>query len=104
MARIANIGVADALPAGAVQLLVRGDTVSLPLKGVIDLAAEKTRLEKEKAKTEAEINRLDAKLGNPKFIANADEEVVEADRERREEMAARLAKIIEALERLARMG
>jgi valyl-tRNA synthetase len=86
-----------------VQLLVRGETVALPLQGIIDFAAEKTRLEKEKAKTEAEIARLDVKLGNPKFIANADEEVVEADRERREEMAARLAKIIEALERLARM-
>jgi valyl-tRNA synthetase len=103
MGRIASISVADAPPAGAVQLLVRGETVALPLKGVIDLAAEKTRLEKEKAKTEAEINRLDAKLGNPKFIANAAEEVVEADRESREEMAARLAKITEALERLARM-
>jgi valyl-tRNA synthetase len=104
MARIANIGIADAPPAGAVQLLVRGETVALPLKGIIDLAAEKTRLEKEKAKTEAEINRLDAKLGNPRFVANADEEVVEADRERRAEMAARLAKIIEALERLQRMA
>jgi valyl-tRNA synthetase len=103
MARIANISVADAPPGGAVQLLVRGETVALPLKGIIDLAAEKTRLEKEKAKTESEINRLDAKLGNPKFIANADEEVVEADRERREEMVARLDKIIEALERLTRM-
>jgi valyl-tRNA synthetase len=103
MARIATISVAEAPPAGAVQLLVRGETVALPLKGIIDLAAEKTRLKKEKAKTEAEIARLDAKLGNPKFIANANEEVVEADRERRQEMAARLAKTIEALERLTRM-
>jgi valyl-tRNA synthetase len=103
MARIANIGIADGPPGGAVQLLVRGETVALPLRGIIDLAAEKTRLEKEKAKTEAEINRLDAKLSNPKFVANADEEVVEADRDRRAEMAARLAKIIEALERLKRM-
>jgi valyl-tRNA synthetase len=103
MARIASMSVADAPPPGAVQLLVRGETVALPLTGLIDLAAEKTRLEKEKAKTAAEISRLDGKLSNPKFIANADEEVVEADRERREEAAARLAKIVEALERLARM-
>ncbi len=100
MARIADIAIADAPPAGALALLVRGETVALPLKGVIDLAAEKARLEKEKAKADADIARIDAKLGNPDFIARAPEEVVEADREKREEAAARRAKIIEALERL----
>jgi valyl-tRNA synthetase len=100
MAKIGDISIAGALPAGAVQLLVRGDTVALPLKGVIDFAAEKARLEKEKAKAEAEINRIDAKLGNADFIARAPEEVVEADREKREEAVARRAKILEALERL----
>jgi valyl-tRNA synthetase len=100
MAKIAEVSIADAPPAGAVQLLVRGDMVALPLKGIIDLAAEKARLEKEKAKAEAEINRIDAKLGNPHFIARAPEEVVEADREKREEAVVWRAKILEALERL----
>jgi valyl-tRNA synthetase len=100
IARIGDISVADAPPAGAVQLLVRGDTVALPLRGIIDLAAEKARLEKEKAKAETEIGRIDAKLSNPAFVANAKEEVVEADRERREEMVVRQEKIGEALERL----
>jgi valyl-tRNA synthetase len=103
MAKIADISVADAPPAGAVQLLVRGDTVALPLKGIVDLAAETARLEKEKAKAEAEINRIDTKLANPDFIARAREEVVEADREKREEAVARQAKIVEALERLKQM-
>jgi valyl-tRNA synthetase len=100
MARIATITGEGSPPPGAVQLLVRGDTVALPLKGVIDLAAEKARLEREKAKAEAEIARIDAKLGNPDFIARAPEEVIEADREKREEAAVRLMKIIAALERL----
>jgi valyl-tRNA synthetase len=100
MAKIADIAIADAPPAGAVQLQVRGDTVALPLRGIIDLAAEEARLEKEKAKAEVEINRIDAKLGNPDFIARAPEEVVEADREKREEAVARRAKIVEALDRL----
>jgi valyl-tRNA synthetase len=100
MAKIADISIADAPPAGAVQLLVRGDTVALPLKGIIDLGAEKARLEREKAKAEAEINRIDAKLSNPDFIARAAEEVIEADREKREEAVTRRAKIVEALERL----
>jgi valyl-tRNA synthetase len=100
MAKIADISIAEAPPAGAVQLLVRGDTVALPLRGLLDLAVENARLEKEKAKAEAEINRIDAKLGNPDFIARAPEEVVEADREKREEALVRRAKIVEALERL----
>jgi valyl-tRNA synthetase len=104
LARIGDISLADAPPAGAVQLLVRGDTVALPLKGIIDLNAEKARLEKEKAKAEAEIKRIDAKLSNPAFVANAKEEVVEADREKREETVVRREKIAEALERLKLVG
>ena len=100
LARIADISFADAPPQGAVQLLVRGDTAALPLKGVIDLAAEKTRLEKELAKVDADIARVDAKLGNADFIARAPEEVVEGERDKREEALARRAKILEALERL----
>ncbi len=103
-AKVGDISVADAPPAGAVQLLVRGDTVALPLKGIIDLNAEKARLEKARAKAEAEIRRIDAKLNNPKFLANADEDVVEADREKREETVLEVAKIADALERLKQVG
>jgi valyl-tRNA synthetase len=104
VAKIGDISLADAPPAGAVQLLVRGDTVALPLKGIIDLNAEKARLEKARAKAEAEIKRIDAKLGNPAFLANADEDVVEADREKREETVLQVGKIAEALERLKQVG
>jgi valyl-tRNA synthetase len=100
MARLADISFADRAPEGAVQLLVRGETVALPLKGVIDLSAEKTRLEKEAAKAEADIKRVDAKLSNEKFVANAPEEIVEEEKEKREAAVARKAKIVEALERL----
>ena len=100
MARLADISFADRAPEGAVQLLVRGETVALPLKGVIDLSAEKTRLEKEAAKADADIKRVDAKLGNEKFVANAPEEIVEEEKEKREAAVARKAKIVEALERL----
>ena len=100
LARIADISFADAPPRGAVQILVRGDIAALPLKGVIDLAAEKARLEKELAKVVADLARVDAKLGNPEFVARAQEEVVEAEHEKREEAQARRARILEALERL----
>jgi valyl-tRNA synthetase len=76
MARLSDISFAERAPEGAVQILVRGEVVALPLKGVIDLSAERTRLEKEIAKAEADIKRVDAKLSNQKFVANAPEEIV----------------------------
>jgi valyl-tRNA synthetase len=100
MARLSDISFADRAPDGAVQLLVRGEVAALPLKGVIDLAAEKTRLDKEIAKADADIKRVDAKLGNEKFVANAPEEIVEEEKEKREAAVVRRARIVEALQRL----
>jgi len=100
LARVADITFADAPPDGAVQLVVRGEVAALPLKGVIDLAAERSRLEKEMAKVDADIKRVDAKLSNADFLKRAPEEVVEGEREKRAEAEARRLKIVEALERL----
>jgi len=83
-----------------VQLLVRGEVAALPLKGVIDVAAEQARLARELQKVEADIKRFDAKLGNVDFLTRAPEEVIDEQREKREEADGRRAKIIEAQERL----
>ena len=100
MARLADISFADRAPEGSVQLLVRGEVAALPLKGVIDFSAERARLDKELARADADINRVDAKLSNEKFVANAPEEIVEEEKEKREAAVTRKAKIVEALERL----
>jgi valyl-tRNA synthetase len=100
MARLSDISFADRPPEGAVQLLVRGEVAALPLKGVIDFSAEKARLDKELAKAEADIKRVDTKLANEKFLANAPEDIVEEEKEKREAAVARKAKITEALKRL----
>jgi valyl-tRNA synthetase len=104
LARLGEISFADRAPDGSVQLLVRGEVAAIPLKGVIDLAAEKARLGKELAKADADIARVDAKLGNEKFVANAPEEVIDEQREKREEADSRKTKILEALERLKDIG
>jgi len=100
LARLADISFADRAPEGAVQLLIRGEVAALPLKGVIDLAAERIRLEKEIGKADGDIKRVDAKLGNEKFVANAPEEIVEEEKEKRDAALARKTKLQEALERL----
>jgi valyl-tRNA synthetase len=104
LARVSEISSAPAAPPGSVQLIVRGEVAALPLKGVIDFAAERARLSKEMQKADADIARSDAKLNNPKFMERAAEEVVEEEKEKREEAVARKAKIAEALERLKGAG
>ena len=101
MARLSDISFADAAPDGAVQLLVRGEVAALPLKGVIDLGAEKTRLDKELAKAEADIKRVDAKLANEKFVANALRKTSSRKRKKSARRRPReRTRFLEALERL----
>ena len=100
MARISDISRAAMYKPGTIQLVVRGETAGLVVSGLIDLAAERARLAKEMQKAEADIARVDAKLSNANFVARAPEEVVEEEKEKREEALARKAKIAEALERL----
>jgi valyl-tRNA synthetase len=99
-ARVSEVSYADGAPAGSVQLVVRDEVAALPLKGIIDVAAEQARLSKEIAKADADIKRVDAKLGNPDFVKRAPEEIIEGEKEKREEAESRRAKILEALERL----
>ncbi len=100
LARISEIGIAETPPRSSIQLLIRGEVSALPLEGVIDLAAERARLAKEIQKLEADMAKIDAKLGNADFLKRAPEEVVEEQRERREEASERKAKMEEALKRL----
>jgi valyl-tRNA synthetase len=100
LARLSSLAIAASPPPGSVQLVVDGEVAALPLKGVIDFAAERIRLEKELARIAADIARIDGKLANADFVKRAPEEVVEGERERREEADARRRKIVEALERL----
>jgi valyl-tRNA synthetase len=97
LARVSEMSSASSAPQGSVQLVVRGEVAALPLKGVIDLAAERARLDKEMAKADADIKRVDAKLSNESFVARAPEEVVEEEKEKRAEAVARKDKIAAAL-------
>jgi valyl-tRNA synthetase len=100
MAKISSVTRVPIPKPGTLQLIVRGEIAGLELAGLVDLAAERTRLAKEMAKCDADIARVDAKLGNPNFVARAPEEVVEEEKEKREEAQLRKAKIAEALQRL----
>jgi valyl-tRNA synthetase len=100
LARSDAITHADMPLAGAVQVLVGEATISLPLGGVIDLKAERARLGREADRIRKDIAKVDAKLGNEQFMAKAKEEVIEEQRDRREESMALLARTEAAIARL----
>jgi valyl-tRNA synthetase len=101
LARLDNIEAAgDVVPKGAVQLVVPDATLLLPLAGVIDANAERARLKKEISKLDGDIAGIDRKLANRDFIAKADPEVVEENRERRADAGAAKTRLATALQRL----
>jgi valyl-tRNA synthetase len=88
-------------PRGVVQAVVGEATAMLPLQGVVDLAAERARLVKERGKAATEANKIAAKLNNADFVARAPEEVVEENRERLDVARAEVARLDAALARVA---
>jgi valyl-tRNA synthetase len=65
----------------------------IPMAGLFDIAAEMTRLSKERLKIEAELDGLRRKLDNPQFVERANPEVVAQSRERVSELLARRLKL-----------
>ena len=86
-------GVGLAKPASAASDVVAGVQVYMPLKGLIDLAEERGRLEKRIEETERYLAVSEKKLSNEGFVNRAPADVVEAERERNREAAERLAKL-----------
>ncbi|WP_417491473.1 valine--tRNA ligase [Maricaulis sp.] len=103
MARLAAIAPSDAAPQASAQTVVGEATYALLLAGVIDFDAERARIGKEIAKLDGEIKRLEGKLSNERFIANAPEALVAEQREKLADYATQRVKMVEALERLAAM-
>ncbi|NMA48683.1 MAG: valine--tRNA ligase [Tissierellia bacterium] len=83
-----------------ISVVLEGCEVYLPLKNLIDYDKEIERLEKEKAKLEDEISRVDSKLANKGFVSKAPKSIVEEEKEKREKYSRMLAKVLERLEKL----
>ena len=100
LGRVSELTAAESAPAGAVTFVSGGATAALSLAGIIDLAAERARLEKEIAAFDSDIGHVNKKLGNPNFVARAAPEVVEEQREKLATAEAGKAKLQAALARL----
>ncbi|WP_173931495.1 valine--tRNA ligase [Chelativorans sp. Marseille-P2723] len=104
LARVSEVGFASEAPKGSAQIIIGEATFCLPLGELIDIGAETARLEKEISRAKAEIERLNKKLGNEKFIANAPQEVVAAEQEKHAEFAETLKRLEAALARVREVG
>jgi valyl-tRNA synthetase len=91
----------DPAPAGAsAQLVVEGETIIVPLEGVIDIAAERDRLTKALAAAAKELGGLAGRLNNPSFVERAKPEAVEKARADHAAKAAEAERLTAALARL----
>lgn len=100
LAYASGIELIDAVPADAAKMasVVTGDAqLYMPMGDLIDFAAERARLEKEKAKVEDDIAFVMKKLNNPKFVDKAPEKVVAVEREKAEKLREHLAKLEESI-------
>jgi len=100
LARLERIERLDGDAPAAATGVVGGLRLLVPLEGLVDLDAERARLDKELKKVAAEIGKCEGKLGSATFVANAPEAVVEQERRRladwnaqREALAAQRARL-----------
>jgi valyl-tRNA synthetase len=104
LARIESVEGVEAFPKGCISIAADGTSFSLPLADVIDIAAEKARLEKNMQKLAKDLGSLRGRLNNPKFVESAPAEVIEESRSLLAAKEQEESKVNEALSRLAELG
>jgi valyl-tRNA synthetase len=84
LARVSGIEVltSSAKPKLASSAVVDGSEIFVPLEGLIDVEAERSRLEKEIARLQQAVESTERKLANASFVDRAPKEVVEREREK----------------------
>ena len=101
LARVSEIGMAPAQAApGTAQLVLDEATLLIPLAGLIDLGAERARLERDRARALDEAAKMAAKLSRPDFVERAPAEIVAENRARQAACEAEAARLAAALARI----
>jgi len=100
---VTRLAAGEEPPASAMALL---DDLRLlvPMKGLIDVDAERKRLGKLMVKVQADLDRARAKLDNPNFVSNAPADVVTQEKQRAADFERQIAQLREQLEKLDELG
>ena len=100
LARLTPIHFAEAPDGAAMQVAAGEDAFVIPLEGIIDIAAEKARLEKALEASAKEAKSLEGRLSNANFVERAKPEAVEKARADHAHHTAEVARLEAALARL----
>ncbi len=95
-----NVGTEIDKPKSSIASVAVDMEIYLHLDGLIDLEAEKARINKQLGKLEGELKRINGKLNNKKFVDNAPEQVVTKEKEKFEEVSTKVNKLKEMLDNL----
>ena len=90
-------------PSDAVTSVITGAEIYLPLAGLINIEDEIARLEKEAEKFQQEVDRVEKKLSNEKFVAKAPAAVVEAERAKGADYQAQREAVLERIATLKKI-
>ncbi len=90
-------------PLAAIQIVANLE-ILVPMKGLIDVAAERSRLGREIHKAEKELQGISGKLNNANFVAKAPEAVVAKERDRQAALQANLDKLQQQFGKLEELG
>ncbi|MEC9331384.1 MAG: class I tRNA ligase family protein, partial [Verrucomicrobiota bacterium] len=96
-----SVSVGVDVPKGTPRISSALGELYLPLEGLIDFEAEKSRLTKELNKIDKEIEKVQSKIENPKFTERAPVEVLDEQRERLSEWRIKHGQLTEALDNLS---
>ena len=90
----------DNIPANAISIMKQDLELYIPFEDLVDLAAEKERLEGEKTKLEAEVARAEKMLSNPGFVNKAPETKINEEKEKLAKYKEMLDSVIERLKNM----
>jgi len=106
MTRLAGFEVSSSgeKPGDAATYIYGDIEIYVPMKGLVDIEKELNKLAREQKKVEDKLKRVNGKLANEKFLANAPDQVVEKERAKKEELDVIMDKILEARKRYENVG
>ncbi|KXH87300.1 valine--tRNA ligase [Sporosarcina sp. HYO08] len=87
-------------PGKSMSAVVTGAELFLPLEGLLNIDEELARLQKELAKWESEVKRVQGKLSNERFISKAPEAVVEEERAKEKDYLEKRAAVERRMQEL----
>lgn len=97
LTNLSNISYVDASVDGALSFRVKSNEYFIPISGAIDVEAEIKKIEEELKYTKGFLNSVQKKLSNERFVNNAPEQVIDMERKKQADAAAKIETLEKSL-------